>query len=428
MSKLTWHFQGLPQDIAAICAASGARYVKVIDPPVADPFPGKRTIGRTYLENDVEYIWRGAQGAVDWLNRWLPYYDARRWVHAWLGPNEPPTYGDGQLAAINEFYATLGPLAHQYGHKIAGLDSGEGHPPEGRAAELRDALAVIDYAALHEYGWPNVLNGAPYHILRYRATVAEWRAARCRVPPLLITECGVDAGTVGRFGGWRDYIGEEEFWPGLCAYDDELAKDPYVEAAFIFTSGPTGKWASFDFGAGLSARLAERIGQPQPQPEPQPVPVPTKAFDLTKMLPVNPDVEQFKRRSLSDITQTVIHHTYVRTPEPTYEAEVENIMAIARYEVSHGLPGVPYHILIGPSGNVYWANPSDVASWHAAGANENSRGIAFLKRGGELTPAALASCKSLIAAFGVPAVPHRWVVGSRTACPGIEVMRALGWA
>ena len=87
MSKLTWHFQTLGTEVDAIAAASGARYVKVMDPPEQNPFPGKIIIGRTYLRG--RRIKRAccawSSGADTWFDRFWPFYQSRPYVTWWEG-------------------------------------------------------------------------------------------------------------------------------------------------------------------------------------------------------------------------------------------------------------------------------------------------------------------------------------------------------
>jgi hypothetical protein len=88
------------------------------------------------------------------------------------------------------------------------------------------------------------------------------------VPPLLITECGIDRGGDGyrRKPGntpWRQYLAQ------LMDYERELRRDPYVVAAFLFTSGATQSWRSFDVGEAewrdLSRSLVSQVSNLRPQ-------------------------------------------------------------------------------------------------------------------------------------------------------------------
>jgi hypothetical protein len=157
----------------------------------------------------------------------------------------------------------------QHNYKSVGLCLAEGWPEPEVAKHYADCLPHLDYVALHEYGAPKMQSGSPHHCLRYRRTYAEWKQASSVVPPLLITECGIDGGAATPpqpRKGWKTFASEEEYWQQLVWYDGKLKEDDFVKAAFIFTSGPDQDWRDFDFDESLSRRLHEAIEAAVPTP------------------------------------------------------------------------------------------------------------------------------------------------------------------
>lgn len=61
----------------------------------------------------------------------------------------------------------------------------------------------------------------------------------------------------------------------LAWYDRELCQDDYVEAAFVFTSGPESEWVDFDVNEMLTRKLVGHINSSSPPP---PVPPVTEGF------------------------------------------------------------------------------------------------------------------------------------------------------
>lgn len=255
-SKLGLHFQGLPPWHVDVVNRSRLGWVKLIDPggeyPYARPV---NVIGRLWLGGDhVEqgYVDRGAAGADAYFDRLRDRYLAAPWVTVWEGPNEPRPYWS-DLVNLNAFCARWVERMHGIGLKAAVGSLSVGRPDTDHAPALRGALEVADYLALHEYAQPTMQTDATWLCLRYRRTIAELRAAGCRVPPILITECGIDGGAVTpqrevekRPGvGWRGFCDWGAYQEQLAWYDTEICRDAEVVAATPFVWGANGDWASF---------------------------------------------------------------------------------------------------------------------------------------------------------------------------------------
>ena len=263
ISKLTWHFQRLGTEVDAIAAASGARYVKVMDPPDRNPFPGKIVIGRTYIPDSESnaLVAQGAAGAEQWFARCLPVYQSRSYVTWWEGPNEPQDiYDPAFRAALVAFSLRLTDLLHGIGKQCVALNLSVGAPDILDFMDFKTLAGKVDALGFHEYSAPTMQDRSGWLCLRYRKYQAAWATAGLPWPKTFITECGIDGGVINRpRTGWKSYATRAEYMAQLSWYDAELAKDPAVLAATIFGAGADWVWQDFDFDADLSRMLAAHI-------------------------------------------------------------------------------------------------------------------------------------------------------------------------
>ena len=273
MSKLSLHLQSVPAWVPQFIERSGVQWIKWIDPPEQNPGWNVKVIGRTF-EPDSESnarIWQGAAGARSWFQKWEPFYLARTWVHCWEAPNEPQPMADPNFrACLNEFTVELARLMHGAGLRLVGMNWSVGWPDIGHAPEMGPGVQACDYLGLHEYSAPAMWDTVGYHCLRYRKTSAELTAAGYNVPPILVTECGIDGGVVQQPGkAWRTFCeGDfDRYLEQLAWYSGELDKDN-VAAATIFT---VCNWDWFDFSIteAEAMPLADWISQNEPPPPPE---------------------------------------------------------------------------------------------------------------------------------------------------------------
>jgi hypothetical protein len=292
-SKLTFHVQkptDWPDWLAPHIRASGVGWAKLMDPDMigGDPLPGVRTIGRLYFDQDrdLQLIQYGADGARQYVSWCEARWRAAPWVYVWEGPNEPAVPDVASAARLGEFEAERVRLMHQRGLRAAVLCLGTSHPagpasnplPEIRAKwdALAPALQQADYLALHEYGMATLDHTAlnEWHVGHYRRGVDWLRGKGRRVPPILITEHGVDWAGGKDTDGWRARLGgnEGEYLRQLALRDAEYSADPDVEAVTVFTWA-TYDWHSFEVGESMSWRIVEHIkAAGTHQSVPQPVP------------------------------------------------------------------------------------------------------------------------------------------------------------
>ena len=282
-SKLTWHFQKRPGNILDVVRETPVKWVKIIDPPEENPTPGKWVIGRHYIPDDETnaLIMQGATGADTWFALSQTAFLRSPYVHCWELPNEPPVRELEQRQKLVEFSLRAIELMRRDGLKSAALCLSVGWPNIGDAPDFIPILWATDYWCLHEYGPGDMRRDTEWYALRHRRTVAELAdAGYTEIPPLLITESGIDGP-----GGWKKFTNREDYWQQLEWYDGQLRQDPYVECATLFTSGPRRQWRDFEIDETLSQWMREHVVTllelpPEPEPEPEPEPV----IDVAEMI------------------------------------------------------------------------------------------------------------------------------------------------
>ena len=273
MSKLGLHFQTLP----SWHSTHRVPWVKMIDPPSTNPWPWSHVLGRVWIGGDhVEQgmIWQGKAGARDYYRACLPAYERAPYVHAWEGPNEPHPLWDANFRrALRVFTIEWTRLMHAAGRRVIAGCFSVGWPDVGHAPEFADMLVEADYLGLREYGAPAMWDNQGWHCLRYRHTIQELRDVGARVPPIIIGECGIDGGVLGRTTagrGWKSYDTRDGYKEQLAWYDDELAKDPEVACATTFVSGPNQDWVDFDVDEELARWIEARHTGAEMPAEPGP--------------------------------------------------------------------------------------------------------------------------------------------------------------
>ena len=258
--RLSPHFQTLPRWASKV--AYPGDWVKVIDPGtgISARFPGKKLVGRWYIPNEDEYIRQGGEGADEYFLRLFPKYrEVQGEVAAFECVNEPVVSHIGQADALAAFLSRWVWQMHRFDWPTAVPAFSMGNPAMWVIPALRDVWAETDYMSLHEYarrymGEPDT----PFLALRHRLIYERLAELGIRRPPLLITETGIDRGGVGYRGKpgntpWSSYLSQ------LAWYNTELEQDSYVCAAFVFTSGATRTWASFNVGEAEWRDLARAL-------------------------------------------------------------------------------------------------------------------------------------------------------------------------
>lgn len=271
------HFQRIPSWSSELISTMDVGWIKVIDPPDTNPFPGKQILGRIYHEEgaDNELIMQGRDGAEEYFRQCVPTYNRVAYVKVWEGPNEPPVGTQEQRAKLSEFTLRWIELMHNEGLQTAALSLSVGWPAIGTASEFADVALKADYWSLHEYSAPRMQDGQGWYCLRHRNTARELAEVGVFMPKTFITETGIDGGVLpnGSRRGWKTYANSrEDYFEQLLWYDEETKKDSYIMAFTPFTSGPYPDWVDFNFDEELVKMLGIYLDTlPVPPPVPPPV-------------------------------------------------------------------------------------------------------------------------------------------------------------
>lgn len=252
--KLAPHFQTLPK--WAYKVQFPGAWLKIMDPGagISQRFPGKRIVGRWYVKDEGQYIARGAAGADDYYNLLAPKYEECATDLAVIEcVNEPGCQTIAQIEQLGSFLARWVRLMHVHGYVVAVPAFSVGNPPVWVISAMQSVWDATDYVSAHEYGIRRMdEEWQRYTSLRHRGLLDSVGK------PLLITETGIDRGG----DGYRKKPGQTS-WPEyrsqLFWYEDRLQEDDCVEAAFLFTSGATGTWRSFEVGEAEWRDLAKVI-------------------------------------------------------------------------------------------------------------------------------------------------------------------------
>lgn len=262
-SKLTFHVQQpqYPAWLKSHVRRSQQRWIKLMDPDFGEAFPfgmDKLYIGRFWTsgEPDKELMWQGRAGADAWFNMLRSRIERCWWLHVTELPNEPAVDSVEKAHAFVAFTKRCTEHLHSIG-MLAGTGCfSTGNP----SFELWPIIAngLTDCFVRHEYGMRTMtLDG--WHLLRYRREREYIVKALGYMPPVLITETGIDYGGDPRKDGWKAQgLSESQYLSQLAAYDRELRLDPYVLTATPFTWLDAG-WPSFVIGESMSNRLVEYI-------------------------------------------------------------------------------------------------------------------------------------------------------------------------
>jgi LysM repeat protein len=248
--------------------------------------PNTITIGRYVVLQPNIGEGDPAQRAIDFVDEWLPKYQAAPWVDYWEGWNEV-TYPNYEWYAV--FEATRACEMQKHGLKaaIGGFSTGTPEPYQFEAfiPAIEAGIRCGAILTTHEYGAPTMYlwwsQGLPPSyghpevpaypdrgplIGRYRFLYYNVLLPRGLNIPLVISETGIDGGAgAGQRPGYSNAQGWMGFWDywgaelgvtdpaqfyvdQLAWYDSLLRQDSFVIGATIFNvaggSNPT--WASFE--------------------------------------------------------------------------------------------------------------------------------------------------------------------------------------
>ena len=259
-SKISWHVQTLAKCkwLKAALADSPIEWLKIMDPPERNDCPVNpdrvNVIGRVWIGgDDVEmdqFIVRGQAGAEAYFERCREAYERAPYVYAWEGPNEPFMGDPAKRAALIVFTIAWANIMHTRGMRVVGGSFAVGWPDWPDVVEMIPMAKACDLMGYHGYSAPFMTDRYAHHALRYRGIIERWADAGFDSPPWLLTETGIDGGVqpVGcARTGWRTWAQTwNAYRPQLQWLDQEMANDPLMLAAFVYTLGAEQTWWDFE--------------------------------------------------------------------------------------------------------------------------------------------------------------------------------------
>jgi hypothetical protein len=236
---------------------------------------GRADYGQANVDKVVA---RGKAGGDEYANWLIPIANENPHVYIWEGPNEPSIWNKEVLAGLAPFNQQLIKRMHQVNKKIMvgqfntgwpfkpSQDGGKQVDAIGRAIQGADGLGI------HEYDAPTMWRDPYNQCLRYQL-IWDWLTKRgYGVPPIFITELGIDGGVIGQHKkGWRTVNEHGIPWgtylSNILKYLWEIQADDRVVAAFLFLMGAVPEWRSFELGREI---MDLRVGVDPPPPAPPP--------------------------------------------------------------------------------------------------------------------------------------------------------------
>lgn len=424
MSKLAVHWQTVPSWANQINTPHHA----IIDPGGSNPWPGSKTIGRLWLEEDNQinekYLAKGAAGADAYFARCLPKFRESPWIWAWQGPNEgQPMSDDNFVKASASFWSRFVDLMHSVGLLVLIGSWGVTWPRIDQIVLFKDALQKADGWATHEYSAPTMQTRTGDFCLHYRQLIAKLKNAGIRVPPLYITETGLDCGCTGQMGkGWKTLgISREQYEAQLAWYDDELSKDPEVKCATVFTGGPKSDWVTFEVDEVLARWIAGRHTTM--------FPIIGKTFSSLQFADYLKTVKPFV-----GLKYIVVHHTAIPDASTWIKYTQDYwVNQLQSYYSGQGWTACP-HLFISDRG-VLVENPLNLNGRGVAGHNTDSVHIETVGNFMQTPPMGptldflVNACASLLkwAGLGIGGLTnHRILQTVYTECPGDAFVATWG--
>jgi len=285
MTKTSAHVQRPLSWMQQALVDLGAEWVKIVNPPEADPFPRTpKKLVRIWTDDiDSDFIASGEAGGRDFARRMLPEWKKRPWATCYSLANEPDCNSNAGLANLCAYSIGAMKEASANGIRVVILDLPEGNPHDNGTGDpgvsawklqqlapaVKEAVTLGHYVGLHAYWRPGV--GGPlgrWHALgRIEWDVEIWRQLGIDVSKLnlLVTEWGVDGGIAPEKSGHTPKTG----WLTLCdsiTYFREVAEGeqrarqlPWLKGLFLFDWGPESEWVSFDHDEGAVRNIVRAI-------------------------------------------------------------------------------------------------------------------------------------------------------------------------
>lgn len=107
--------------------------------------------------------------------------------------------------------------------------------------------------------------------------------------------------------------------------------------------------------------------------------------NITRSLPKHP-TKRFDQRSLSVISEAVIHHTATDSRSTTIKSIATYHVEPGNHICADGCPGISYHFMINWKGEIYQVNELETISYQCGGCNTSSIGICLIGNFNEEVP------------------------------------------
>jgi hypothetical protein len=297
MTEMSVHFEKTGTPITSTVNQKKPAYVLVVNPPVDNPFPGIRTIGR-FQTND-EYTNQGANGAIRWWAENWQKVTACPWLWGIVTCNEP----QGDWEVVDDYVFRWVDLCHQKfpNLKTVSWNFSVGTPEPVDYVHFLGSASITDCFGFHEYWtpaqWANLPAWQGWTMWRYKKFIAALPEA-LRGKPVFITECGID---MNNQKGWRSSASEAEYFSEINRYFNGLTYN--VKAAFVYEAGSWHTWADFELTESLASSILN-LRKEEPV-----VTTPTLIID-GRLLNAAQFESHVKATDLSWANRIVIHHTF----------------------------------------------------------------------------------------------------------------------
>ena len=275
MSKLGLHIHSWNHAIFVYCKTVGGAVHIILDHnemmvnEVKRAQPKSLLIARLWVpEQKLDNPIKNAQDFTDLLLLYMDGcdFDGATGYNEWDGDL---MYCDGRpggkevFERYADFEAERSRILHREGLLSVVGGCSVGTPPEHWFEVFRPALEEGDFLHLHEYSAPAMWDAENWHCLKYRAVYRYLKEHGLPQLPLIISECGIDGGVVGRpREGWRKFgITPWQYMAQWEWYDEEMMKDWFVVGSAAFDCGGGGGlgWASFNMDPQMLRHYADRI-------------------------------------------------------------------------------------------------------------------------------------------------------------------------
>jgi hypothetical protein len=171
--QISVHIQRLDDVVTIIDNDPNTQYIHIIDPPLNDPCPHTKVIGRVYDKYEESYTGRGAEGAIDWYAAHRDFIMSRPYVWMWVIGNEL----QGNRATNAEYMEQMIALLHKDGKLACGGQFSTGTPELADAPLFAKAFAMADAWSFHEYYVPPL--GVPGWKVGTRGVIrSSWRSCQ----------------------------------------------------------------------------------------------------------------------------------------------------------------------------------------------------------------------------------------------------------